>query len=61
MKFSLAAQFLSPAFAATVASPSSVSVAEALAKTKSYDSRNQDIHHAAQQQHLVLVQVQAAI
>ncbi len=32
MKFSLAAQFLSPAFAAAVASPSSVSVAEELAK-----------------------------
>ncbi len=47
MKFSLAAQFLSPAFSAIVASSSSMSVAEALAKTKSYDSRNQDIHHAA--------------
>ena len=47
MKFSSAVQFLSPAFAAAVASPSSVSVAEELAKTKSYDSRNQDIHHAA--------------
>ncbi len=32
MKFSLAAQFLSPVFAAAVASPSSVSVAEELAK-----------------------------
>ena len=47
MKFSSAVQFLSPAFSAIVASSSSVSVAEALAKTKSYDSRNQDIHHAA--------------
>ena len=32
MKFSLAAQFLSPAFAAAIASPSSVSVAEEVAK-----------------------------
>ena len=45
MKFSLAAQFLSPAFAAAVASSSSVSVAEALAKKKYYNHR--DINAAA--------------
>ncbi len=44
MKFSLAAQFLSPAFAAAVASPSSVSVAEELAKK--YDN-HRDIDGAA--------------
>src|SRR5210317_2264242 len=44
MKFSLAAQFLSPAFAAAIASPSSVSVAEELAKK--YDN-HRDIHAAA--------------
>ena len=42
MKFSLAIQFLSPAFAAAVASPSSVSVAEEVAKNKKYDNRNID-------------------
>ena len=44
MKLSLAAQFLSPAFAAAIASPSSVSVAEELAKK--YDN-HRDIHAAA--------------
>lgn len=45
MKFSLAAQFLSPAFAAAIASPSSVSVAEVLAKK--YDNRYGDIDATA--------------
>ena len=46
MKFSLAAQFLSPAFAAAIASPSSVSVAAELAKE--YDNhRNIDAAAAA--------------
>ena len=45
MKFSLAAQFLSPAFAAAIASPSSVSVAEELAKK--YDNRYGDIDATA--------------
>ena len=47
MKFSLTAQFLSPAFAAAVASPSSsASVAEELAKKK-YDKIHRDIDGAA--------------
>ena len=44
MKFSLAAQFLSPAFAAAIASPSLVSLAEAA--TKKYDT-HRDIDAAA--------------
>ena len=45
MKFSLAAHLLSPAFAAAVASPSSASVAEELAKK--YDKIHRDIDGAA--------------